>query len=145
MMTTFLSRWRPGHLLAAWSTYWAGLAAVAFTPLVLAILRATRAGGPPGSANVSASFGDAGISVTVSRAGRTVFAGAAGLLPIALWIAVPPLLLWALWLWARPRRPGGAGHETHVPGTGRAAIGEASPEPRSRSRTRMDESRHERG
>lgn len=144
-MANFLSRWRPSHLLAAWSAYWVGLAAVSVTPLVLAILRATRASGPPGSAKVSASFGDAGISVTVSQAGQTLLERSAGLLPIALWIGVPPLLLWALWLWARPRPPAAAEPGTFAPGTGRAALGEADPELRSRSRTRLDESRHQRG
>ena len=105
-MPLFISRWRPGHLLAAWSAYWAGLAAITLTPIVLAILRATRAGGTPGLAKVSASFGDGGLGVTVSRAGHTLIERSAGLLPIALWIAVPPLALWGAWLFARSRALG---------------------------------------
>ncbi len=98
-----LFHWRPGHLLAAWSAYWLGLAAVTLTPIVLAVFRATRSGGPPGTANVSASFGDGAIGVTVSRTGHTLIERSAGLLPIALWIAVPPLALWGAWMFARSR------------------------------------------
>ncbi len=106
-MLRFFSRWRPGHLLAAWSAYWLGLAAVTLTPVVLAILRAVRSGGAPGTANVSASFGDHGIGVTVTRAGQTLIERSAGFLPIALWIAVPPLAVWGAWLFARSRVVGG--------------------------------------
>ncbi len=112
-----LSRWSPGHLLAAWSAYWVGLAAVTLTPIVLAIMRATAPGTPPGTANVSASFsGSTGVTITITRMGKTVLERSAGYLPMALWIGAPPLLLWALWVGARSRAlsraralPGGPG------------------------------------
>ncbi len=140
-MTLFISRWRPGHLLAAWCAYWAGLAAVTLTPIVLAILRATRSGGAPGTANVSASFGDAGLGVTVSRAGHTLIERSAGLLPIALWIALPPLALWGAWLFARSRALGSA----EPPRVGETAspdqLGAPAPEWKARVR---DETRQKR-
>ncbi len=98
-----LARWRAGHLVAAWSGYWLGLAAFTLTPIALAIYRATRAGAGPGQADVSVSLGDKGIGITVTRLGQTVLDRSAGVLPIALWIAVPPLLLWGGWVYARSR------------------------------------------
>lgn len=99
-----LSRWRARHLLAAWSAYWLGLAAVTLTPIVLAIHRATQSGaGVHGKASVSASFGDAGVGITITRLGETVLHRAVGVLPLALWIVGPPLVLWGAWLRARSR------------------------------------------
>lgn len=99
-----LSRWSPGHLLAAWSAYWLGLAAATLTPIVLAISRATAPGVLHGTANVSASFSDAsGVTITVTRTGQTLIERSFAYLPTALWVAGPPLVLWALWLFVRSR------------------------------------------
>jgi hypothetical protein len=51
-----LSRWKPRHLLAAWSAYWAGLVLVELGPAIVLILRVALPAGAKGS--VSASFGD---------------------------------------------------------------------------------------
>lgn len=96
-----LARWRPSHLFGAWAAYWVGLAAVTLTPLALAIVRATTAGGTASS--VSASFGDGAFHVAVTEAGRQTFAAAAHALPVGLWIAVPPLALFGAWVFARTR------------------------------------------
>ena len=100
-MILSLSRWRPGHLLAAWSAYWAGLAAVTLTPTIVAIIQATTR--THGKSAVSASFGNTLVSITVTEGATQTFSASAHLLPIALWIAVPPLVLYAIWLRARPR------------------------------------------
>jgi hypothetical protein len=98
---SFLSRWRPGHLLLAWIAYWVLLLAVALAPALPAILRATRAGN---HGEINLSVGDGGISLTVKELGRLLWSGSIGLLPAALWIALPPLVLWLVWLNARASR-----------------------------------------
>ena len=98
---SFLSRWRPGHLLLAWTGYWLLLLAVALGPALPAILRATRAGN---HGEINLSVGDAGISLTVKEMGSLLWSGSIGLLPAALWIALPPLVLWLIWLNARSAR-----------------------------------------
>jgi hypothetical protein len=135
-----ISRWRPGHLLAAWSAYWVGLAAVTLTPIFLAISRASSAaGGAAGSSNASVSFGDAGLSVTVKRLGQVTFERSAGLLPIALWIGLPPLALWGLWVYRRSRaiESGALGDAA----AGAPALGEPAPEIRAQQREHREERR----
>jgi threonine/homoserine/homoserine lactone efflux protein len=97
-----LSRWKPRHLLAAWSAYWAGLALVTLGPAALAILRVTVPKGAKGS--VAANFGDAGLELVVKSAGVTTWFGQASVVSVALWLAAPPLLLWIAWLATRPAR-----------------------------------------
>lgn len=98
---SFLSRWRPYHLLLAWASYWVLLLIAALGPALPAILRATRGEGNHGEIN--ASFGDAGFSFVVKEMGRVTWSGSIHLLPAALWVALPPLVLWMLWLRARSR------------------------------------------
>lgn len=106
-MLRFLARWRPGHLLAAWSVYWIGLAAAAITPIALAARRAADLGGPPNATDLNLSYStSSGITVTITHLGHQLFQGAAGLWPMALAVAVPPLVLWGAWLYARPRGAG---------------------------------------
>lgn len=122
-----ISHWRPAHLFAAWGAYWAGLAAVTLTPTALAVVRATSGGAHPNSVN--ASLGDKGISLTVIEAGKQTFATSAHVLPVALWIAVPPLVLFALWLWRRSRTLGGAQESTTPAALGVPAPDFAAPPP----------------
>jgi hypothetical protein len=98
---SFLSRWRPTHLLLAWAGYWVLLLIAAVGPALPAILRATRAPNNHGEINVS--LGDAGFSLVVKELGRVTWSGSIHFLPAVLWIALPPLALWVLWLLARPR------------------------------------------
>ena len=97
-----LSRWRPRHLLAAWSAYWAGLVVVTLGPALLSILRVTIPEGAKGT--VSANFGDSGFSLIVKAGEAAIWSGSAQASSIAFWIAGPPLLLWLAWLVARPAR-----------------------------------------
>ncbi|MEP6733758.1 MAG: hypothetical protein ABJE10_24140 [bacterium] len=98
----FLSRWKAGHLLAAWLAYWAGLVLITLGPGIVALLRVTIPNGTKGTA--SANVGDGGISASVTNAGATVWSGSAHTISIALCVGVPPLLLWVAWLISRPRR-----------------------------------------
>ncbi|MDB4891538.1 MAG: hypothetical protein JWL61_3393 [Gemmatimonadetes bacterium] len=97
-----LSQWKPRHLLAAWSAYWAGLALVTLGPAALAIMRVTIPEGAKGS--VAANFGDAGLELVVKSAEVTTYLGHASVVSVALWLAAPPLLLWIAWLATRPAR-----------------------------------------
>lgn len=100
-----LSRWRPGHLLLSWVVYWIALLAAALGPAVPSILRATR---PGGHGEIAASFNDTVFSFVVKESGRTTWSGSVHMLTAALWIAVPPLIIWMLWLYTRgaaARRP----------------------------------------
>ena len=105
-----LGQWKPRHLLAAWSAYWAGLALVTLGPAALAILRVTVPEGAKGS--VSANLGDAGFQLLVKSGEVTTYLGQASVTSVALWIAAPPLLMWLAWLATRPKR----GHEAGLEG-----------------------------
>lgn len=107
-----LSRWRPGHLLLSWSAYWITLLAVTLGPAVPAILRATATNA---KGEISANFGDWVLSLTVKQSGQTTWSGSVHVLTAALWLAVPPLILWVLWVLMR----GGATRE--AVGVGREA------------------------
>jgi hypothetical protein len=98
---SFLSRWRPYHLLLAWSAYWILLLAVTFGPAMPAILRATRAGDNQGEINASTS--GTVLSITVKEMGQITWTGSVHLLTAALWIAVPPLVIWLFWMRSRVR------------------------------------------
>jgi hypothetical protein len=111
-MAFSLRRWRPRHLLAAWGTYWAGLAAGTVGQPSLALWRITRQ--PPGGGSATFGFDNATLHGTVVEHGVTVWTGAAHLLTITAWLAIPPLLLWVLWLAYRPRRA--TSHDATAPG-----------------------------
>ena len=97
-----LGWWRPRHLVGMWSAYWAALAAATLGPVVPIVWRVTR---PGEHGTVGATVDDEGVRLTIQRGAETAWTGAAGLGEIALWLAVPPLLLWAVWLFSRPRTP----------------------------------------
>jgi hypothetical protein len=97
----FMKRWRPTTLLAWWVGYWLALAVFGLWPAWAAIWRATHASG--GKSDVSFNVGDNGCSLTVHLNGHTTYAGTVSFLSLALFVAVPPLLLWVLWLAQRPR------------------------------------------
>lgn len=105
----FLSRWRPRHLLAAWSGYWLTLGIVTLGPLVPAVLRATRAGA---KGSITAAMGDNGLQLTVIDGGTTLWSGTASLLSLVFWIFGPPIVLWIVWL---ARRPSPAGDSAAKP------------------------------
>ncbi len=99
-----LSRWRPRHLVLAWSAYWVSLGLITLGPALAAILRMTA---PGGKGSVNGSITDGVFSLSVLRDGVNLWNGSAGLLSIAAWVAGPPIALFLLWLARRPS-PGGA-------------------------------------
>jgi hypothetical protein len=87
-------------LLASWVGWWVILAAWKLGPALPALYRVSREGAK-GNANVQ--FGDDGFSATIAEAGKVAWEGHISLFALVLLIAVPPLLLWALWLRTRKR------------------------------------------
>jgi len=96
-----LRRWRPGHLLATWAAYWAGLAGVTLGPAAQASWRATHL--PDGHGSISAGFGDGAINFTVVEEGVKTFAASAPIGTVMAWLIGPPLVLWLVWLALRSR------------------------------------------
>jgi len=99
---------RLSTLLGSWAAYWLVLAGIKLGPAVAAIFRATRAEG----SSVNLSFGDQGFLLDVTQRGNTIYTGTTHLLPLALWVAVPPLLLWIVWVVLRQREQRGAATRT---------------------------------
>lgn len=106
-----LSRWRPAHLFLSWLVYWVALLAVTLGPAIPATLRATA---PKAHGEISASFGSSVWSLIIRRSGQLLWSGSVHTVTAALWIAIPPLILWLLWLAGRgtaTRQPAGIGRE----------------------------------
>ena len=120
-MFDFLSRWRPQHLLGAWAAYWVGLAGATLGGAVAAGWRVTHL--PQGQGNISLSYDD-GLVRLVMAGGDTAWTGTTSLGTLAFWLAVPPLLLWLVWILAQ-RRPASA-VRAEVPAGGRTT---GEPEP----------------
>ena len=102
-MLAALRRWRPAHLLIAWSAYWTALAAIALGPGLLA---AWRAGRPGGHGSISVGYDDGMLNASVVVDGATTWSGTASLATTLLWIVGPPIVLWIAWLLKRPKRAG---------------------------------------
>ena len=96
------SKWKVGHLVAAWGVYWLGLAVWGLGSLMPIIWRLTR---PEAHGTAGASFDGGRITVTAVEGATTVWKGQITFHALVLLIAVPPLILWGLWLWTRPRLP----------------------------------------
>ena len=100
-MTIFSRRWRPRHLLLGWLVYWVALVAVTLAPAIAAIVRMSREAN--GQGGVSAAFGDGLMTLTVSQKGVTTYTGSMSFLSLVLLLAVPPLILWLVWLFGASR------------------------------------------
>jgi hypothetical protein len=95
-------RWRLRALFTSWIVYWILLVIVKLGPAARAIWRATHAGGPPDVSTVALNFSNFNFVLKVTSPGMN-WSGSASLLAIAAWIAVPPLLLWLIWVTQQPR------------------------------------------
>jgi hypothetical protein len=115
-----LRRWRAPHLLGAWVAYWVLLTLVVLGRPLLMLREITSLPDRRGSANVS--LGDEGFEAKLVADGATAWEGHASLTAVLLWIAIPPLLIWLVWLAARPRP---TAPEPPSP----AALGRPAPEP----------------
>ena len=97
---SWLSRWRPAHLLLSWCAYWIALPFLWLAPALPTLYRMSK---PDAHGNANLSFGDQGFSFTIQEAGRVVHQQSASLMMVGFAVALPPLLLWALWLRAQRR------------------------------------------
>jgi hypothetical protein len=97
---SFLRRWRPRHLLLAWSAYWLGLILVTLWPAIVAAWRLSRAAA---QGSVNAGVTDGVLSATFVNAGQTVWTGSISLSTLGLLLALPPLALWLVWFVASSR------------------------------------------
>src|SRR4029079_14658157 len=87
-------------LITGWVAWWVILAAWKIGPAIPAISRVSREGAK-GSANVQ--FGDGAFSATILEGGKVTWEGHISFLALVLLVAVPPLILWALWLRSQKR------------------------------------------
>jgi hypothetical protein len=114
-----LSKWRPKHLLAAWSTYWVALLLWGLGSALPAIWRMTR---PEAKGSGSMHFGNGGFHLKIEGAG-TAWDGSVSWRAVILLVAIPPLILWGFWLRSQRRAGdivlGSAGELVH--GEGRSA------------------------
>ena len=124
-MRLSFKRWKPSQLLLAWSAYWVGLVLVKLGPALLAGWRMSQHVNGHGSAN--ANVGDGILSANIVDGGRTAWTGSISVLTLALLIAVPPLLIWLVWL-AAPSRTKHAGEI--VAGSGKTGRELSAAEPR---------------
>ena len=91
-------RFRVRNLLLAWSAYWLALIAVGLSPAITAIWRVSQL--PHGRGSVNAGVSDGGLSATVLQDGVTTYQGSISLLAVTLLIALPPLVMWAVFLFS---------------------------------------------
>ncbi|MGH7651669.1 MAG: hypothetical protein ACREMS_07475 [Gemmatimonadaceae bacterium] len=113
-MKTRRGWWRPRNLLLGWCAYWLALIVVGLAPAIAAGWRISQH--PQGTASVNASFGNGTLLATITAAGKTTWTGSISVLTLALLVAVPPLLLWLLWL-AGASRMNNAGETAAIGGT----------------------------
>ena len=95
------SAWRAGHLLLGWGIYWLALLLALVGPAIPTLWRVTR---PDAHGSASASIGEGAVKLVVSEGASAAWTGEIRLLTLAFLIAVPPLVLWTLWLRVH-RRP----------------------------------------
>ena len=87
-------------LVGAWALYWVGLGAAVLVPPIQTFLRAKQAA--TGKSSLSLHGGEAGI--TVVQDGVTIYSAHPSTLETFAWVALPPLLIWAVWIWWGSRR-----------------------------------------
>jgi len=93
-----LRRWRARHLLVAWIVYWVALIVFALHSALGPVARALT--GPPGHGSIGASVDNGNFILKVTTDSQT-WTGSTSLTATALWFAVPPLLLFLVWLATR--------------------------------------------
>jgi hypothetical protein len=99
--------WRPRNLFYAWCVYWLGLLILKLSPAIAAGWHLSRQQNVHGDAGVS--LNDGVISARIAEAGQTVWTGSISILSLVLLAALPPLVLWLVWL-AGASRTNNAGH-----------------------------------
>lgn len=106
MIGSLFSRWRPRHLLLSWLAYWIVLVVVKLGPALLAAWQLSRRTAH-GNAGVSVTNGI--ISASISESGHTIWSGSTSFTQLTLLVALPPLLIWAVWLLSSSRTDNAGG------------------------------------
>lgn len=83
-------------MLLAWSAYWIGLVLVTLGPALLAGWRVSQR--PHGQGSANASMANGILSANIVDSGRTAWRGSISILTMALLVALPPLVIWLVWL-----------------------------------------------
>ena len=94
-------QFRVRNLLLAWSTYWLALIVVGLTPAIAAIWRMSQT--EHGKGTVNGGVTDGIVSASVAQNGVVTWTGSIPLLTLALLVALPPLVMWAIFLLTAPR------------------------------------------
>lgn len=98
-------RWRPSQLFLAWAAYWVGLVVVTLGRAIALGYRVTQEAGEHGSIN--AGFNNDVLTANIINSGQTVWTGSTTLLRLVLLVAIPPLILWLIWLAGSSRASNG--------------------------------------
>jgi hypothetical protein len=88
--------WRPRNLIYAWCAYWLVLVAVKLSPAIAAVRHLSQQQHVHGDAGVSVNNGV--ISARIAEAGQPTWTGSISIMSLVLLVAVPPLVLWLIWL-----------------------------------------------
>jgi hypothetical protein len=88
--------WRPRNLLLAWCGYWAVLLVITLGRAIVTVKHLVGDPNSHGSAGIS--FGDGRFVAHITQGGQSVWTGSVSVLTLAMLVAVPPLLLWLMWL-----------------------------------------------
>jgi hypothetical protein len=88
--------WRPRNLFYAWCAYWLALVVVTLSPAIAAGWRFSRQQQAHGDAGLS--LNDGVIAAHIAEAGHTLWSGSISVLSLVLLVAIPPLVLWLIWL-----------------------------------------------
>jgi LmbE family N-acetylglucosaminyl deacetylase len=99
-----LQRWKAGTLLGAWTAWWVALIGVSIGPGLLRAWQLTREEGTHGTMSISLDGSKLLLSIHDSGRAAGVWSFESSVAVAVVWIAVPPLVLWLLWLLSRPRR-----------------------------------------
>jgi len=95
-----LRRWRPRHLLLAWSAYWLALILVTLWP---AIAAGWRLSNENSHGSATAGVGDGILSARIIESGQIVWTGSISFSTLALLLALPPLAIWLVWFLSSSR------------------------------------------
>ncbi len=94
-------RFRVRNLLLGWTAYWLALIAVGLSPAIAAVWRMSR--DAHGKGSVNASVNDGVFTGNVLHNGVTTWTGSISVLALTMLVALPPLLMWAVFLFTTPR------------------------------------------
>lgn len=95
-----MRKWRLWHLVVSWLTYWVAIIAIKLGGGIAAAWRIATRGPNDGESGINFNWAtESGLHLEVTRAGAKVWEGTTSIAAAVGWAAIPPLLLWLLWLW----------------------------------------------